>query len=451
MAVLAFIDAKPGTVLPGTVLRLLGKLEAENVPVHLVSTLAALSEDQIAQVSHRFFGPELQAVMVFASCPTTGSLDTRERILQLRLLFPDQVKMLIDGALSFSPAGCVSLAMAELFQQALALHGKFSESFQDSSAAARPKYLARHAVEVILSEAPCDGICAACPSFSGCAWQAVPTWGRYPIALKSQFEEQLSQAGKLKCSGLYIRDFMLGNEPEKLAWAGSTIATRAPGLPWVADLSLDQLSRAPDVLTELASQGLAGINLDMISLHAESRRARGGLPFDVQAVLAALRAAAPNVAIHGQLAIGLPGDSIERVSSDFSWLLSSEGRALLDSLVFQPQSVYPGTILSHVGGYHFETTGAWRLPSLTQHQSVLLSDKLNHAVHKLNPVIARWRSASDLLATAVLGVGYHEGLQLLRSSWVADENLRAKVVSCLDSFELSYLRGLTDALVKETF
>lgn len=449
MAILAFVDLAPGSALPAEVTRILGTLRAEGIPVAIIPGLSSLSEEQLCQVSSPFFVPELQAVLVFAGHRTAQDCATyRDRILQLRLLFPDEVKMLIDEALSFAPAGCMSVSREESQQLALASHGKFSVSVAGS----RWQYRAGQVVEVVLSTSPCDGVCAACPRFSTCDWGAIPTWGRYTQGLRQAFVEQLSQAIAQQCVGLHIRDFLLGSEAAKLAWVGEQVQAYAPGLPWVADLSLDHVISASDCLPRLARQGLVGINLDIVSLHTESRQACGGRAGNVRGWLAEVRAMAPRVAIHGRLAIGLPGDTVDRVMDDFSWLLSEEGRSLVDSVELAAQPVEFGTILAQAGQYCFDSgTGAWRLPGIHQRQAEVLADRLNASIHKLNPVIACWPTASELLASQSVGLGYAAGLQLLRSGWAADETRRDQVRRYLNGLRDSYMSDLMAAIAKETY
>ena len=449
MAILAFVDLAPGSALPGDVTRILGTLQADGILVAMIPGLSALSEEQLYQVSRPFFVPELQAVLVFAGPrkAQTGAA-YRDRILQLRLLFPDEVKLLIDDALSFAPAGCTSVSLEESPQLALASHGKFTVSAPRS----RPYYRAKPVVEAVLSTSPCDGICAACPRFSACDWGTIPTWGRFTPGLRQAFIEQLRQAGAQECVGLHIRDFLLGSEAAKLAWVGEQVQAYAPRLPWVADLSLDHVMSATDCLPHLVRQGLVGINLDIVSLHSESRQARGARAGNVRSWLATVREKAPRLAIHGCVSIGLPGDTVDRVAEDFAWLLSEEGRRLVDSVELVAQPVAPGTILAQAGRYSFDAAaGSWYLPGIHQRQAETLAEKLTAVTHKLNPVLACWPSASALLATEALGVGYTEGLKLLQAAWGADDTYRARVSRYLARLTENYLRDLTGALIKETY
>lgn len=446
MSVLLFSATAPGAPVPLEVASLGAQLRATGVVTLVVPAVAHIPDASFAKLCRRVFWSDLQAVVVVAPDHVRDGALLAERIKHIRFLFPSQVKVWVSGLPGIplevqAQASGEPVAFDSLLGALKALHGQLEGG--DSAGGRLPLTLwpknheRTKAAELMLQASPCSGRCVECPHFEACDWGRVPTWETFSERDKQAFAQELKVAVvRDKVRAFYLRDFGLDGSLDKARWLRGLIAELPAKVMFVADMQLDHWVRQPEVLDTLMSAGLVGVNLEVGSLHAGSRRARGGLPRDARQLLSEFRkAASTELLIHARLSAGLPGDTLDRLMADAQWLLSPEGRAAVDSFSFRVQEVFPRSILGRCGGYQFDAMGAWALPGISRSQAEQLVARIEGLVKRLNFIHARWPTADAYLQAVSMGVGFPAVRDFLRSAWGCSEANKTKTTEVLDRLE----------------
>ena len=459
MSVLLFSATAPGAPVPLEASALAARLRANGIVTLGVPAVAHIPDADFAKLCRRLFWSDLQAVVVVLPRRPRNLELLAERIKHIRFLFPAHIKVWLSGVGALPAevdglASCEQVTFDRLEAGLRALHGQLEGARLSPDSrlplVVWPKNHERtKAAELMLQASPCSGRCGECLRFVACDWGRVPSWETFREADRQAFARELTDAVvQHKVRAFYLRDFGLDASLEKVQWLQGVMAALPEKVVFVADLQLDHWVRQPNTLELLCQAGLVGVNLDIGSLHSASRRSRGGIPLDAKQTLAAFRQmATPALLVHGLFKAGLPGDTPERLLEDVKWLLSAEGRALIDSFDFAVQDVSPDSILGRSGGYRFQGNGSWSTPELTRSQAEALVLRIEGLCDRLNFMHARWPTADAFLQAVTLGMGYPTARDFLRSAWGCSETHKTKTEDVLVRLEAIVSTTFSDQLM----
>lgn len=307
---------------------------------------------------------------------------------------------------------------------------------------------------IMLQPSPCFGICATCPLFGKCNWNAIPQWESFSAQDKLDFEAELRRNHEsYGMTHLFLQDFNTDACLEKALWLRDVSRRVSSNLRFVANLSLDNITRNPQILDALLEAGLVACNLDVVSLNPDNRRARGCLRLDPLSALHRLRAQASQdqLFIAAHLGAGLPHDSVDSLWTDVKTLMSPLGRGLVDQFNYSWQTVYKNSILGASGHYRFSSSDAqdhfglahWRGRHMTSEEAHKFDQDLQEYLQQSNFALAIWPTVDALLGTLNLGVDLATAKQFIRTGWgfndAQKKAVRDSVASLADIYVNSYV------------